>query len=221
MIRVAIVEDDEKDSALLERYLAEYGKESGEAFSVDVFADPLVFLDKYDASYDIVFMDIELPDMNGMQASARLRKTDEDVMIIFVTNMAQFAVKASSGWINSANWANSTAKTGDMRFNKVFKAYLRHSDGSTTEIAIGDDVILTGATGNYSIMANWQYVVFDGLTLSAGDTFVLESLTPMENGAYLYWDGKTAPVVVPDGSVGDGSTQSTPNVDTITVFTGV
>ncbi len=93
MIRVAIVEDDEKDSALLERYLAEYGKENGEAFSADVFADPLVFLDKYDASYDIVFMDIELPDMNGMQASARLRKTDEDVMIIFVTNMAQFAVK--------------------------------------------------------------------------------------------------------------------------------
>lgn len=93
MIRVAIVEDDEKDSALLERYLAEYGKENGEAFSADVFADPLVFLGQYDASYDIVFMDIELPDMNGMQASARLRKTDEDVMIIFVTNMAQFAVK--------------------------------------------------------------------------------------------------------------------------------
>lgn len=93
MIRVAIVEDDEKDSALLEKYLAEYGKENGEAFSADVFTDPLVFLDKYDASYDIVFMDIELPDMNGMQASARLRKTDEDVMIIFVTNMAQFAVK--------------------------------------------------------------------------------------------------------------------------------
>lgn len=93
MIRVAIVEDDEKDSALLEKYLAEYGKENGEAFSVDVFADPLVFLGQYDASYDIVFMDIELPDMNGMQASARLRKTDEDVMIIFVTNMAQFAVK--------------------------------------------------------------------------------------------------------------------------------
>lgn len=131
------------------------------------------------------------------------------------------AVKASSGWINGADWANSKAKTGDMRFNKVFKAYLRHSDGSTTEIAIGDDVILTGATGNYSIMANWQYVVFDGLTLSAGDTFVLESLTPMENGAYLYWDSKTAPVVVPDGSVREGNTQSTPNVDTITVFTGV
>lgn len=131
------------------------------------------------------------------------------------------AVKASSGWIHGTDWANSKAKTGDMQFNKVFKAYIRHSDGTTAEIAIDDGVMLTGATGNYSIMANWQYVVFDNLTLKAGDTFVLESLTPMESGAYLYWDSKTAPFVVPDGSVSEGNTQSTPNVDTITVFTGV
>lgn len=93
MYNIAIVEDDAKDSALLEKYLGEYSEESGETFSVSSFSDPLVFLGGYDASYDIVFMDIELPDMNGMQVSERLRRTDEDVMIIFVTNMAQFAVK--------------------------------------------------------------------------------------------------------------------------------
>lgn len=42
--------------------------------------------------YDIVFMDIQLPDMDGMTASRRLRALDRDVILIFVTNMANYAV---------------------------------------------------------------------------------------------------------------------------------
>jgi len=127
-------------------------------------------------------------------------------------------VKASSGWIHDASWSKSTAKTGDMQFNLIFKAYIRHQDGSTTEIEIADGVILKGATGNYSIMANWNYVVFDNLTLKAGDTFVLESLTPKTGGAYAYWDGSTTAKTVADGSCSTGNTQSSPNVDTVAFY---
>lgn len=52
---------------------------------------------------------------------------------------ASFVVKASSGWQTVANWPNYT--TGDMVFNKVFKAYIRHADGNVSEIAISDDMI--------------------------------------------------------------------------------
>ncbi len=128
-------------------------------------------------------------------------------------------VKASSGWINNASWDKSTAKTGDMQFNLVFKAYIRHSDNTTTEIAVDDSVILKGATGNYSIMANWNYVTFADLSLKAGDTFVLESLTPTnEAGQYLYWDGATSPQTKANASVSKGNTQSTPNVDTVALY---
>lgn len=37
-------------------------------------------------------MDIELPGINGMDAVRELRKTDEDVIVVFVTNLAQYAV---------------------------------------------------------------------------------------------------------------------------------
>lgn len=38
-------------------------------------------------------MDIELPDGNGMEIARRLRKTNKRTLIIFVTNLAQYAVK--------------------------------------------------------------------------------------------------------------------------------
>ncbi len=132
---------------------------------------------------------------------------------------ASFVVKASSGWQQKVSWSNSQSVTGDMIFNKVFKAYIRHTDGTTSEIKIADSVILKGATGNYAIMANWQYVTFANIALKAGDIFVLESLTPKtEDGKYMYWDGETQPKYVADNSIADGNTQSSPTLDTIAVY---
>lgn len=130
---------------------------------------------------------------------------------------ASFVVKASSGWQKVVDFPNYT--TGEMVFNKVFKAYIRHADGGVTEIAISDDMILKGASGGYEVMANWTYIAFTGVAVKAGDTFVLESLTPeTEDGKYVYWDGKTEAVKVADKSVSSGTTQSTPILDTIAVY---
>ena len=130
---------------------------------------------------------------------------------------ASFVVKASSGWQTVANWPNYT--TGDMVFNKVFKAYIRHADGNVSEIAISDDMILKGTSGGYEVMANWTYITFGNISVKAGDTFVLESLTPKTaDGKYLYWDSETQPKYVADNSVSQGTTQSTPILDTIAVY---
>lgn len=93
MINIAIVEDEAAESKKLKTYISEYTKKQGLEFNVASFANPIVFLTNYTGNYDIVFMDIELPDMDGMACACKLRDIDTDVTIIFVTNMAQFAVK--------------------------------------------------------------------------------------------------------------------------------
>ena len=92
MRNVAIVEDEQDAADRLRSFLWRYGEERNEQFNVFHFTDAIRFLTNYSANYDFVFMDIELPDLNGMQAAKKLRELDADVVLIFVTNMAQFAV---------------------------------------------------------------------------------------------------------------------------------
>lgn len=92
MKNIAIVEDEQGAADLLISYLDRYSKASGEQFNAVRFADPIAFLENYKATFDIVFMDIEMPNMNGMEAAEKMRRVDSRTILIFVTNMAQYAV---------------------------------------------------------------------------------------------------------------------------------
>ena len=92
MLRISIVEDDEQTAKTIGRFIQKYFAQSGTEVKVEHFADAVRFLDHYDGVTDVVFMDIELPGMNGMEAVKRLRERDAEVAVIFVTNLAQYAV---------------------------------------------------------------------------------------------------------------------------------
>lgn len=92
MVRIAIVEDDPTDLARLMECLRQYEAEQGERFDVKPFSNPSDFLDSYRSDCDLVFMDIELPLFNGVDAARQLREVDDVVTLVFITNMEQYAV---------------------------------------------------------------------------------------------------------------------------------
>lgn len=91
--RIAIVEDDLAYQNVLKQYLRDYSKIRNVFFDVDTFSDGLTFVSEYRPNYDIIFMDIEMPHLDGMKAAYRIREIDEMVCLVFVTNLIQYAVE--------------------------------------------------------------------------------------------------------------------------------
>lgn len=95
MIKTAIVEDEQPAYQTLKEYLERFGKENNVEFSITHYSEGLSFLEECEG-YDLVFMDIELPNLNGMDIATKLREKDTRVALIFVTNMVQYAIRGYS-----------------------------------------------------------------------------------------------------------------------------
>ena len=93
MIRVAIVEDDPQVQQQLVEYLRRYERQFGRMFELALFSDGDEIVSDYRPMYDIILLDIQMKRMDGMAAAEAIRKVDPDVMLIFITNMAQFAIR--------------------------------------------------------------------------------------------------------------------------------
>ena len=94
MIRIAIVEDEQQPYEALLQYIQQYAK------GVPTFLPSVVrytnaenFLEAKSGSFDLVYMDIQLPGIDGMEASKLFREKDSTAVLVFITNMAQYAIK--------------------------------------------------------------------------------------------------------------------------------
>lgn len=92
LYNVAIIEDEKKYSDTLREYIDRYASENGKEFKVSLFTSIEDFLLPRSDGFDVVFFDIELPGMNGMDGARRFRESDPDAVIIFITNLAKFAI---------------------------------------------------------------------------------------------------------------------------------
>ena len=91
-IRIGVVEDDPASCQLVLDYLNRYQQENGEQFTVSVFDDGARIVEKYTPVYDILLLDIEMSEMDGMAAARRIRERDDKVVIVFITAAPQYAI---------------------------------------------------------------------------------------------------------------------------------
>lgn len=94
MINIAIVEDEIQQRKLFEGYLERFSKEVPQQIAVHSFSDGDELLETYiPGKYDILLLDIQMKRMDGMQTAQEIRRVDSDVVIMFVTNLVQYAVQ--------------------------------------------------------------------------------------------------------------------------------
>lgn len=93
MLRIAVVDDEAEQRELIESFLARFACEQRREIIVDTYCNGFDFLSVFDQRYDAVFLDIQMPDANGIQVAEEIRAIDQRVKIIFITNLGQYAVQ--------------------------------------------------------------------------------------------------------------------------------
>ena len=90
-VNIAIIEDNLDDFRKLKDCLDRYVTDCRYDFSIQHFPSGEAFLASH-LSFHLIFMDIELPGISGLETSKKLREENSDAILVLVTNMVQYAI---------------------------------------------------------------------------------------------------------------------------------
>lgn len=96
MLQIGIVEDFSEDGALLQGFVENYMKEKELSAQISLFASGEELLAREKPVMDILFLDIQMPGLSGMETAHLLRDHGYRNPIVFVTNLPVFALESYS-----------------------------------------------------------------------------------------------------------------------------
>ena len=144
MLRIAICEDDPAAMQKARDCIARFETENGMQCSVSAFSDAVNFLDAFKAGmFDLIFMDIQMPILSGMDAAKLLRKTDPFVSIVFVTDLRNrvaegYAVEAMDFIVKPMRYAKCeiVLKRAAKRASRKKEELILLSGGDAYRVAV-------------------------------------------------------------------------------------
>ena len=178
MIHIAIVEDETPERKKLKEYIDRFSKEEQIPIRVSTFEDGLGITSSYKADYDIILLDIQMEIIDGLEAAKIIRSKDEEVFLIFITNMVQYALKGYS--VNAHNFilkpVSYFAFSEELR--KVFRKLEQRKDKSIP-LKVADGIIRLNLKNFYfAEMVNRKVILHtrDDEHIFSGTLLKLESL---------------------------------------------
>jgi len=133
MINVGVLEDEENCFSSLKDCLLRYGEEFSCTFSIEHFPDGITFLESDCSKYDIIFLDIQVPVLDGMQVAKKIREKDKCVIIIFITNFASYAIRGYE--VEAMDYVLKPVKYTSMQF-RLDKAIRKISERRSQSITL-------------------------------------------------------------------------------------
>ena len=132
-MRIAICDDEEKFR--LQLYdLIEANYKSIDVL-VDVFSDGRKLLERYDSvPYDVIFLDIEMPAIDGITLAKKLRERSESVYIVFLTGHVEYALEGYE--VNALRYLTKPIQENKLR--EVLK-YVMEKNTQKRQLIIRSD----------------------------------------------------------------------------------
>lgn len=95
MYRLAICDDNQADVIYLSSFLEKWAEKEEKALKIESFPSAEAFLFQYEEekSFDILLLDIEMGDMNGIELARKIRRENHLVQIIFITGYMEYVAE--------------------------------------------------------------------------------------------------------------------------------
>ena len=102
MISIAICDDSSNVLRNLEENIQDYARKNEKEIRTFSFHDGSELIENHIGRFDIIFLDIKMPKMNGIETAKKIRENDSNVIIIFLTSLVQYALEGYD--VNAANY---------------------------------------------------------------------------------------------------------------------
>lgn len=141
-MKICILEDDRTQTQRMMEYLTRYQQEHGEfSYVLETYSQAFDLLDAYRGDADLMFLDIRLPDQLGIETARRIREKDTRVMIVFVTNLAQYAIEGYS--VQAFDYILKPVEyfAFSAKLDRALRALAARSDGPILDIKTREGVL--------------------------------------------------------------------------------
>ena len=158
-MRILICDDDSSITQSLSQIIKVYFKKKKvNVLDIVTFNDGDSLLsDK--SPKDIVFLDVEMPGLNGIETAKELRHMDSNVVIMFITNMAQYAIHGYE--VEAVDYVLKPLSYADFAM-KVQKAlrYIARNEDANVKLCTKDGMIHLSVSDIYYIEVRSHYLIY-------------------------------------------------------------
>lgn len=159
MISLAIVEDEDSYAEQLTDMVNRYQKERNTRIKVTRYTDGDEIAENYPGGFDMILMDIQMRFMDGMTAAEKIRKVDRDVLIMFITNRTDYAIRGYQ--VDAIDYVLKpvTYPAFEQKMDKAMERLQRHAGFSVT-IATPDGMMRLDISEIYYIESEGHNLLY-------------------------------------------------------------
>lgn len=94
-VRIAVCDDEKQFRTRISDFAADYMKRKDISYDIDLYASGNEFVEQgiEMAKYQIIFLDINMDNMDGIATAKRIREVDRDIFIVFVTAFINYTLE--------------------------------------------------------------------------------------------------------------------------------
>lgn len=198
MIRIGIVDDDKASRESIHQEISDYARLHHLECELSEYESALKFLDSGDKGFDMLILDIDMPGMSGMELAEKIRETDRDVVIVFCTNLQQFAINGYSvgalGFMVKPVQPYALNLTMDRAINAIKMNQKRNNTDSDTKFVLKDGTIsrLVRVSDIDYIEVRQHYLLYNIKDSNTGARIVIKNRGTMQEAVerlsqYGFW----------------------------------